>query len=289
MFAQVAPGNAASLRAFLAAGFRPNWQRGALPYRLGVFPLLDCGRSNFPSHQRKRTLPAMVETAPPSPGGRCARELAAATPSTRNRYVDLLLVLSICGRCPRTLADRRPRVPRRQVRRREPARVLPRGCPDRHLALPGDADSLPGRRVHERVVVGVGDQARRVLRRLAPRPIHEAAATGAGVRRVLDRASDDRGARSRVPSSMALVGGREVSLRSGSSLDLRARGRRGSRASSTCTAASVPRCRRRSLPAPVLSDIGHYGLDQPVDQRSRTTRSSGWRSSSSGSSGRREC
>ena len=38
MFAQVAPGNAASLRAFLAAGFRPIGQRGAVPYQLAVIP-----------------------------------------------------------------------------------------------------------------------------------------------------------------------------------------------------------------------------------------------------------
>src|SRR5512132_1061006 len=55
----------------------------------------DSRRRNFPSHQRKRTLPAMVETAPPSPSGRRARDLAAATPETRNRYADLLRVASI--------------------------------------------------------------------------------------------------------------------------------------------------------------------------------------------------
>jgi hypothetical protein len=37
----------------------------------------------------------MVETAPPSPSGRRARDLAAATPETRNRYADLLRVTSI--------------------------------------------------------------------------------------------------------------------------------------------------------------------------------------------------
>ena len=37
----------------------------------------------------------MVETAPPSPSGRRARDLAAATPETRNRYADLLRVASI--------------------------------------------------------------------------------------------------------------------------------------------------------------------------------------------------
>jgi fucose 4-O-acetylase-like acetyltransferase len=37
----------------------------------------------------------MVETAPPSPSRRRARDLAAATPETRNRYADLLRVASI--------------------------------------------------------------------------------------------------------------------------------------------------------------------------------------------------
>ena len=37
----------------------------------------------------------MVETAQPSPNGRRARDLAAATPETRNRYADLLRVASI--------------------------------------------------------------------------------------------------------------------------------------------------------------------------------------------------
>jgi len=37
----------------------------------------------------------MVETAPPSPSGRRARDLAANTPETRNRYADLLRVASI--------------------------------------------------------------------------------------------------------------------------------------------------------------------------------------------------
>jgi len=58
-------------------------------------PRRDSRRRNFSSPQRERTLPVMVETAPPSPSGRRARDLAAATPETRNRYADLLRVASI--------------------------------------------------------------------------------------------------------------------------------------------------------------------------------------------------
>src|SRR5207344_2124162 len=153
-------------------------------------PRLDSRGRNFPTHRRKRTLRAMVETAPPSPRSRRARDLAAATPETRNRYADLLRVASIfivvIGHWLMAILEY-------EDGSFVGKNLLERDLdPHPHVDLPGHGDLLHRRRVHQRGLVAFGEPARRVVRDLAACAFGPVTRTRHRVRRLLDRPADAR-------------------------------------------------------------------------------------------------